>query len=711
MAEARRTGTAAVAVTALLAGLVSALGGLHPSVAVAAAPASAGPGTYVAVPAVRILDTRSGVGVPAARVAAHGSIALAVTGVAAIPSTAAVSAVVFNLTATDTTANGYVSVYPAGAPAPATSSLNYSWEVTRAHSVVVAPGAGGKVTLHNAGSGSLDLIADVAGYYTAGTPNAGGEFAPLTSARLLDTRIGVGAPQAPMRHGVPLQVQLAGRGGIPSTGVSAVMLNVTVTQSTASGSLNATSPGDPFVGDVNFAAGQTVSNLIVVPVSDNGTIVLLSFMNGDFAATVQAVADVAGYFRAGAPSAPGRFGSLDTAALVDSIGTDRPVSAHGTLSVTVSGQQGIPLTGITAAMLNITVAAPKGSGHVTAYPSGTSLPATSTVNFAGQTASNLVVAAVGSDGKVRFYNDSSAAIFLAIDVSGFVGPIPGPLTWSARTPLPAATEVDAVSCASATFCVATGDNGSVLVFNGATWSLPQTLTTDSLDAISCPAAGFCVAVSYSAAYVDHAGTWTRTTIPPGLASISCRSATFCLASGSADEAHAWVFNGATWTSTGTGIPQSTDEDDDPYGMIVTCASATLCLGAAEDGPTARFNGVTWTALSTLSPSVSAMSCPSTTRCLATSGSQVATFDGTTWGAPVPLPDPSPASTRLSCGSTTFCVAVTGGADLQFYNGSTWTTQVTVDAFGVRDISCPTITFCLAVNASDSIAGTQPPAGR
>ena len=717
MTDARRKRSAAVVVTALLIGLTSALAGITttatataaPAVGATAtaAPAVAAPGTYVAVTAARILDTRSGVGARAAKVAAHGSISFAVTGVAGVPSASSVSAVVFNLTATDTTADGFISAYPAGAPAPATSTLNYAWEVSRAHSVVVAPGTAGQVTLHNAGNGTVDLIGDIAGYYTAGTPNAGGEFQPLTSARLLDTRIGVGAPKAPMRHGVPLEVQLAGRDGVPSTGVSAVLLNVTVTRSTDSGYLNATSPGDPFVGDVNFAAGQTVSNLVVVPLSDSGTVTLLAFMNGDLSATVQAVADVSGYFRSGAPSAPGRFGSLVTTALIDSIGTNRAVAPHGTLSVTVSGQQGIPLTGVSAAMLNVTVAAPTGSGHVTAYPSGTSRPATSTVNFARQTASNLVAAAVGSDGKVRFYNDSAASIYLAIDVSGFVGPVPGPLTWSGPTAFPPGTGVLAVSCASATFCAAAAYNGTVLFFDGATWSPPQTVATDGLNAISCPVAGFCLAAGPET-YVYARGTWTRTARPgpQNVESISCRSTTFCLASDYGDEADAWVFNGSTWTLTHTGIPQSSDGEEDAYGMIVTCASPTLCLAAAHNGPTARFNGTTWTVLDTLSSPVTSMSCPSTTDCVAISLSQAFTFNGTTWSAPVPLPDPGSEQTSLSCGSPTRCVAVTqADGDLQFYDGRTWTTPVVVDVDGVRDVSCPTATFCLADGLTNAITGT------
>ena len=69
------------------------------------------------------------------------------------------------------------------------------------------------------------MIADVAGWY-APTP---APVSALTPARVLDTRTGNGAPPAPLGAGVAMDVQVTGRGGVPATGVSAVVLNVTVT--------------------------------------------------------------------------------------------------------------------------------------------------------------------------------------------------------------------------------------------------------------------------------------------------------------------------------------------------------------------------------------------------------------------------------------------------------------------------------------------------
>ena len=59
----------------------------------------------------------------------------------------------------------------------------------------------------------------------ASTP---GGFESLVPSRVLDTRSGVGAAKAAVAAGGTVVLRVAGRGGVPSSGVSAVVLNVTV---------------------------------------------------------------------------------------------------------------------------------------------------------------------------------------------------------------------------------------------------------------------------------------------------------------------------------------------------------------------------------------------------------------------------------------------------------------------------------------------------
>ncbi|MBV8234701.1 MAG: hypothetical protein JO075_03265, partial [Acidimicrobiia bacterium] len=90
-------------------------------------------------------------------------------------------------------------------------------------------------------------------------------YTPLTPARVLDTRNGTGGYSSPLGPGQTISVQLAGIGGVPSSGVSAVALNVTATNPTATSFLTVSPTGSsrPNASNLNFGAGQTVPNMVV----------------------------------------------------------------------------------------------------------------------------------------------------------------------------------------------------------------------------------------------------------------------------------------------------------------------------------------------------------------------------------------------------------------------------------------------------------------
>ena len=134
----------------------------------------------------------------------------------------------------------------------------------------------------------------MAGYYLAGTPTDQGSYSALTPARVLDTRTGTGAPQAAVGSGGVVALQVTGRGGVPTSRVAAVVLNVTAVSPATAGYLTAYPSGTqrPAVSNLNFVKGQTVPNLVVVPVGSDGKVALF---NGSFG-SVQMVADVAGYY-------------------------------------------------------------------------------------------------------------------------------------------------------------------------------------------------------------------------------------------------------------------------------------------------------------------------------------------------------------------------------------------------------------------------------
>ena len=89
------------------------------------------------------------------------------------------------------------------------------------------------------------------------------------------------------------------------------------------------------------------------------------------------------------------------------------------LTVQVSGLAGIPAEGATAVSLNVTVAQPTGSGFLTVYPGGQTIPRTSNLNFgSGQTVADLVDVGLSPKGQVEVVTSAPSAD-VVIDVEGY----------------------------------------------------------------------------------------------------------------------------------------------------------------------------------------------------------------------------------------------------------------------------------------------------
>ena len=140
-------------------------------------------GRYVAITPSRILDTRNGTGAARAPVVGGAALPLVVSGVGGIPP-ADVTSVVMNVTVTEPTLAGYVTVYPTGEPRPVASHLNFTANQTVPNLVLSKMGTGGMVTLF-ANAGRTHLVADVVGYFST---KGGSTLVPLTPTRLIDTR-------------------------------------------------------------------------------------------------------------------------------------------------------------------------------------------------------------------------------------------------------------------------------------------------------------------------------------------------------------------------------------------------------------------------------------------------------------------------------------------------------------------------------------------
>lgn len=247
------------------------------------------------------------------------------------------------------------------------------------------------------------------------------QYVPLAPARILDTRNGTGGNITPLGWGATTELDVRGVGGLPRTGVTAVVLNVTAVTPVTEGFLTVF-PADqprPSASNLNFVAGQVVPNLVTVRVGDDGKIAIFNF-----AGPVDVVADVAGYYTTDEPVAGGRFNAVSPTRLLDTRdGTGRggntaPVGPGGSIELQVLGAGPVPADA-TAVALNVTVDAPTGSSFLTVWPTGQSLPTASNLNFVrGLTVANMVIAKVGAGGKVSLFN-LTGTVHVIADVVGY----------------------------------------------------------------------------------------------------------------------------------------------------------------------------------------------------------------------------------------------------------------------------------------------------
>jgi hypothetical protein len=252
-------------------------------------------------------------------------------------------------------------------------------------------------------------------------PAANIQTQSLSANRAFISRNPMGRISLDVLPRTPLRIKVAGTNGVPSTGVGAVSMNVTVTSPDGEGFITVY-PCDskPDASNLNYTLDQTVPNAVIAPVSSTGDVCFYTY------AETHLIADVNGYFPTGSgfvSNTPARV--IDTR--VGSAQGLRTVSktkvGNGTeLRVQLTNLPGgiTPATGVGAVSLNVTVTgsrAPSEGGFVTVYPCG-NRPDASNLNFqSGQTVPNAVITPVSSNGEVCFYVYGSAD--LIADINGY----------------------------------------------------------------------------------------------------------------------------------------------------------------------------------------------------------------------------------------------------------------------------------------------------
>ena len=248
---------------------------------------------------------------------------------------------------------------------------------------------------------------------------------PITPYRLLDTRKAPNACRlAPGGH---LDVKVTGVGGVPSTGVGAVVLNVTGVKPTGAPTyLSAFPAGTVWAGtsSVNVPTSGNAAALVTVPVGSGGKV---SIRNAS--RPVDVVVDVVGYFTQNSVGSP--YTPVNAQRVLDTrqsqilpAGVKRTVPVRGSYGVPASAQ---------GVLVNVTVTGGTQAGYVTVAPAIGAAPATSSVNFAAKdTVANRALTMLSPDGSLDVYANTSTHVVL--DIVGWFGTGGDDLRYNALKP-------------------------------------------------------------------------------------------------------------------------------------------------------------------------------------------------------------------------------------------------------------------------------------
>ncbi len=304
----------------------------------------------------RILDTRT----TSTPLRAGSDQQIPVTGVGGVPASG-VSAVVLNATVADPAAKGHLQLYPTGSkPQNPTSNVNWRPGRTAANAVTVKVGTGNKVGLM-VDTGSVNVALDVVGWYGDTADQSGDYYHPTTPSRILDTRTKGSGGRVDSSADRTLIV--AGKGGVPASGASSVVMTLTATEASTSSYIEVYPTGNQpsrRTSNTDIVPGQTVAALVTVPIGDNGS-VQLHINQGN----VHLIADVLGYYS----TSGGRFVPLAPSRLLDTRVGGTPVNSSSDRQVIVAGQNGVP-DDAAGVVVNTTGVAASQSLNLEMYPTG-----------------------------------------------------------------------------------------------------------------------------------------------------------------------------------------------------------------------------------------------------------------------------------------------------------------------------------------------------
>ncbi len=243
----------------------------------------------------------------------------------------------------------------------------------------------------------------------------GSLVAPVTAQAVLDTRSGIGATTGKIGSGGVRHAAVAGKAGIPSVGVAAVVANVAVMSPTKATRVTVWPSGDspPPIATVFSPSGGAIARGVTVGLGTGGGV---DVYNASGATHV--VITVTGWIGEGQGYSRVNGTLLDTRNGVG--GPTGKVGAASKRTVTVVGRADIPATGVAAAVVGVVAVSPTKATEVTAWPTGVSRPKVATLFCSsGRTAAGGAIVPVGSNGKIQLYNRTGTT-HLVVTVTGWI---------------------------------------------------------------------------------------------------------------------------------------------------------------------------------------------------------------------------------------------------------------------------------------------------
>src|SRR5712691_1660011 len=194
------------------------------------------------------------------------------------------------------------------------------------------------------------------------------------------------------------------------------------------------------------------------------------------------------------------------------------------------------------------------------------------------------------------------------------------------------------------------------------------------------------------------GSSWRPLHPPAssAASVACAAGNRCVTVGGRNGTLAW--NGKSWRKVKMSKPAGVTR----FELTgVSCASSVNCLAVgsfAGRGMAVAWNGKNWRLLPAPPAVVTAVSCPKPGRCVAVGARLSLTWNGKSWHKVLINGTPDfEIIDSISCPSFSFCVAVDGGVSTAVaWNGTSWTVLPDDKVDGSEGIWCTSPANCMAV---------------